>query len=173
MKKIFMAWRIFGKSEEDKAFNAAHQPLREELASAGLDEETLRKMDPDDRVAALEKARLDIFLSELAAGEVSTADGAGAATGTILIGDQGRGAVQVVVVALALSQLFLGDGELELRQTLLQQLILLTAQPVTSLGQRLLIGDHTLAHKSVGGETHGIAVHVVHTDFLLFDLNYA
>lgn len=61
MKKIFMAWRIFGKSEEEKAFNAAYQPLREELASAGLDEETLRKMDPDDRVAALEKARLDPY----------------------------------------------------------------------------------------------------------------
>ena len=61
MKKILMAWRIFGKSEEDKALDAAYQPLREELASAGLDEETLRKMDPDDRVAALEKARLDPY----------------------------------------------------------------------------------------------------------------
>ena len=61
MKKIFMAWRIFGKSEEDKALDAAYQPLREELASAGLDEETLRKMDPDDRVAALEEARLDPY----------------------------------------------------------------------------------------------------------------
>lgn len=63
MKKIFMAWRICGKSEsaEDKVLDAAYQPLQEELASAGLDEETLRKMDPDDRVAALEKARLDPY----------------------------------------------------------------------------------------------------------------
>lgn len=63
MKKIVMAWRICGKSEsaKDKALDAAYQPLREELASAGLDEETLRKMDPDDRVAALEEARLDPY----------------------------------------------------------------------------------------------------------------
>ena len=63
MKKRFLAWHIYGKSEsaEDKALDAAYQPLREELAIAGLDEETLRKMDPDDRVAALEEARLDPY----------------------------------------------------------------------------------------------------------------
>ena len=52
--------RKIGK-REGQSLDAAYQPLREELASAGLDEETLRKMDPDDRVAALEKARLDPY----------------------------------------------------------------------------------------------------------------
>ena len=31
------------------------------LARAGLDEKSLRRMDPDDRVAALEKAGLDPY----------------------------------------------------------------------------------------------------------------
>jgi len=33
----------------------------EGLRMAGLDEETLRRMDPDDRVAALEGANLDPY----------------------------------------------------------------------------------------------------------------
>ncbi len=33
----------------------------EALRMAGLDEETLRRMDPDDRVAALERANLDPY----------------------------------------------------------------------------------------------------------------
>lgn len=33
----------------------------EGLRKAGLDEEALRRMDPDDRVAALEKANLDPY----------------------------------------------------------------------------------------------------------------
>jgi hypothetical protein len=35
--------------------------LPEGLRMAGLDEETLRSMDPDDRVAALERANLDPY----------------------------------------------------------------------------------------------------------------
>ena len=35
--------------------------LPEGLRMAGLDEETLRRMDPDDRVAALERANLDPY----------------------------------------------------------------------------------------------------------------
>ena len=35
--------------------------LPEDLRKAGLDEETLRRMDPDDRVAALEGANLDPY----------------------------------------------------------------------------------------------------------------
>ena len=46
---------------EGKAIDAEYQSLREELVSAGLDEDALRKMDPDDRVAALEEARLDPY----------------------------------------------------------------------------------------------------------------
>ena len=46
---------------EDKALDAEFEPYREELALAGLDEAELRKMDPDDRVAALEQAQLDPY----------------------------------------------------------------------------------------------------------------
>jgi len=45
----------------DRALDAQYEPFREELSLAGLDEEALRKMDPDDRVAALEQARLDPY----------------------------------------------------------------------------------------------------------------
>lgn len=38
-----------------------YAPMRLELRLAGLDEEALRAMDPDDRVAALERARLDPY----------------------------------------------------------------------------------------------------------------
>lgn len=41
--------------------DAEYEPFREELFLAGLSEEALRKMDPDDRVAVLEQARLDPY----------------------------------------------------------------------------------------------------------------
>ena len=41
--------------------DAEYEPLRVELLHAGLSEEQLRQMDPDDRVAALEEARLDPY----------------------------------------------------------------------------------------------------------------
>ena len=47
--------------EEDWAMDADFEPCREELVLAGLDEEELRNMDPDDRVAALEQAHLDPY----------------------------------------------------------------------------------------------------------------
>ena len=37
------------------------KPYQEELRLAGLDEEGLRQMDPDDRVALLEQAELDPY----------------------------------------------------------------------------------------------------------------
>lgn len=46
---------------EDIAVDAEFEPCREELALAGLNEEELRLMDPDDRVAALERAQLDPY----------------------------------------------------------------------------------------------------------------
>ena len=46
---------------EDVPMDAEFEPCRDELTLAGLDEEELRKMDPDDRVAALEEARLDPY----------------------------------------------------------------------------------------------------------------
>ena len=52
---------LFVIAPEKKVLDAAYEPYREELSQAGLDEEELRKMDPDDRVAALEQAHLDPY----------------------------------------------------------------------------------------------------------------
>ena len=41
--------------------DAEYAPLRRELRMAGLSEKALRKMDPDERVAALEQAKLDPY----------------------------------------------------------------------------------------------------------------
>ena len=46
---------------EELAVDAEYEPIREELHLAGLDEETLRRMEPDDRVAVLERAELDPY----------------------------------------------------------------------------------------------------------------
>ena len=46
---------------EDMAMDAEYELLREELFQAGLSEEELRRMDPDERVAALEQALLDPY----------------------------------------------------------------------------------------------------------------
>lgn len=40
---------------------AEYAPLRRKLLNAGLDEAVLRRMDPDDRVALLEQAKLDPY----------------------------------------------------------------------------------------------------------------
>ena len=41
--------------------DAEYEPYRRKLHLAGLSEEKLRQMDPDDRVAVLENARLDPY----------------------------------------------------------------------------------------------------------------
>lgn len=41
--------------------DAEYAPLRKKLLHAGLDEAVLRRMDPDDRVALLEQAKLDPY----------------------------------------------------------------------------------------------------------------
>ena len=40
-------------NEEEEVLDAEYEPFRDQLSLAGLSEEELRKMDPDDRVAAL------------------------------------------------------------------------------------------------------------------------
>lgn len=45
----------------DQPMDAEYKPLQEELRLVGLDEEELRNMDPDDRVAVLEQAKLDPY----------------------------------------------------------------------------------------------------------------
>lgn len=46
---------------EDRPMDAEYELLREELLEAGLSEDELRRMDPDERVAALEQALLDPY----------------------------------------------------------------------------------------------------------------
>lgn len=50
-----------GAQGETQAMEAELRTLRLRLRGAGLSEKKLRKMDPDDRVAALEQARLDPY----------------------------------------------------------------------------------------------------------------
>ena len=45
----------------EEILDAEYEPYRDELQDAGLDEESLRQMDPDDRVAVLENAQLDPY----------------------------------------------------------------------------------------------------------------
>jgi hypothetical protein len=46
---------------QEEILDAEYEPFRRELNLAGLQETELRKMDPDDRVAALEQANLDPY----------------------------------------------------------------------------------------------------------------
>ena len=46
---------------EDIPMDAEYEPYRKELRLAGLSERELRQMEPDDRVAALEEAKLDPY----------------------------------------------------------------------------------------------------------------
>ena len=52
---------FFHNSAAELIMDAEYEPYREELLLAGLSEETLRNMDPDARVAALEQAELDPY----------------------------------------------------------------------------------------------------------------
>lgn len=52
------AWRM---TREERMLDGELRPLRRELARAGLNEKRLRAMDPDDRVAALERASLNPY----------------------------------------------------------------------------------------------------------------
>ena len=49
------------RSQLEAVLDAEYRPYREELRHAGLSEEELRHMDPDERVAALEQAQLDPY----------------------------------------------------------------------------------------------------------------
>ena len=52
---------LFHRRPEELALDAEYEPYREDLQLAGLSEAQLRRMDPDDRVAALEQAQLDPY----------------------------------------------------------------------------------------------------------------
>ena len=53
--------RLFPANWEEPAMDAEYEPYRKKLRTAGLSEVTLRNMDPDARVAALENAHLDPY----------------------------------------------------------------------------------------------------------------
>lgn len=52
---------LFHVNPEEQVMDAEYEPCRDALRLAGLDEELLRRMDPDDRVAVLEQAKLDPY----------------------------------------------------------------------------------------------------------------
>ena len=52
---------VLSRNRYSRSLAAEYEPYREELVQAGLSERKLRRMAPDDRVAALEKARLDPY----------------------------------------------------------------------------------------------------------------
>lgn len=60
MIKLFLR-ELFSDLPAKPVMDAVYEPVREELRLAGLDEEGLRRMDPDERVAALEQANLDPY----------------------------------------------------------------------------------------------------------------
>lgn len=52
---------LFHVNPEEEILDAEYEPFREELSLAGLNEELLRQMEPDERVAVLEQAELDPY----------------------------------------------------------------------------------------------------------------
>ena len=59
MSRFFRA--LCQKTPKGPVMDAEYEPYQEGLRLAGLDESGLRKMDPDDRVAVLERANLDPY----------------------------------------------------------------------------------------------------------------
>ena len=59
MNRLFRA--LFQKRPSEPVMDAEYEPYQEELRLAGLDEASLLKMDPDDRVTTLEQANLDPY----------------------------------------------------------------------------------------------------------------
>ena len=58
---MLKALRTLLRWNREDILDAEYEPFRQELDQAGLREEDLRQMTPDDRVAALEQAELDPY----------------------------------------------------------------------------------------------------------------
>jgi len=58
---IVFSRQVAERKRLEAVLDAEYRPYREELIHAGLSEEELRHMDPDDRVAVLEQAKLDPY----------------------------------------------------------------------------------------------------------------
>ena len=54
-------WNLLRWNDDEEAMEAEYEPFEKQLHAVGLSAGKLRKMDPDDRVAALEKAQLDPY----------------------------------------------------------------------------------------------------------------
>ena len=52
---------LFPWNPEESILDAEYEPMHKALCQAGLSEEALRQMTPDDRVAVLEQAHLDPY----------------------------------------------------------------------------------------------------------------
>ena len=52
---------LFAWNPEEPIPDAEYEPVQKALYLAGLSEESLRQMEPDERVAALEQAHLDPY----------------------------------------------------------------------------------------------------------------
>lgn len=61
MEYLKVLLRVRPVPDWDRPLDAEYEPCRAELRQAGLDERELREMDPDDRVAVLEDAKLDPY----------------------------------------------------------------------------------------------------------------
>ena len=61
LDELLIRLQLAEPDEEEEVLDAEYEPFRDQLSLAGLSEEELRKMDPDDRVAALEQANLDPY----------------------------------------------------------------------------------------------------------------
>lgn len=59
--KIRLLRSVFCGNTPERMLDAQVRPFRKRLRLAGLNEEALRKMDPDERVAVLEQAKLNPF----------------------------------------------------------------------------------------------------------------
>ena len=59
--KIRFLKSLFDGNTPERMLDAQVRPFRKQLLMAGLNEDELRKMDPDERVAVLERAKLNPF----------------------------------------------------------------------------------------------------------------
>lgn len=58
LRGLFMGATL---TELERPLDAEYEPVRDALSLAGLSEKALRRMKPDERVAALEQAKLDPY----------------------------------------------------------------------------------------------------------------
>ena len=58
---VFGDYSSYSAEYDELTEDAEYEPVRDALSLAGLDERKQRRMKPDDRMAALERAKLDPY----------------------------------------------------------------------------------------------------------------